>query len=107
MKRAGGKFADQKMYTTESKGGKSFNSSFPCILLPSSNILSKTLLPSDITALAAPTVPFKLGPGAIGARWFGNNGFFGSTRANRTAVNPAARNWGMTMKMLWIPFLER
>ena len=66
----GGKVADQKMYTTESKCGKSFNSSFPCVLL-SSNMLSKILLPVDTTALAAPmgiVVPFRLGPGAIGAR---------------------------------------
>lgn len=87
------------MYTTESKWGKSFNS------------LSRTFFPPDTTALAAAMgavlVPFKLGPGAMGARWSGNNGFFGSTRANRTAANPATRNWGMTMKMLWIPFVDK
>jgi hypothetical protein len=50
-------------------------------------------------------VPFKLGPGAMG--WTGSNVFLGSTIANRTAANPATRNWGMTMKMLWIPFGDK
>ena len=55
-------------------------------------------------AAAMGVVPFKRGPGAMGARWSGNNGFFGSTTANKTAANPATRNWGITMKMLWTPF---
>ena len=109
-KRKKKKFADQKIYTTESKWGKLFNNSsfFPCVLLLSTNIISRIFLPLDTTALAAAAmgiVPFKLGPGAMGARWSGSNGFFGSTMANRTAANPATRNWGTTMKMLWIPFL--
>ena len=75
-------------------------------MLLSGNILSRAFFPTDTTALAVAmgVVPFKRGPGAIGARWSGNSGFLGSTMANRTAANPATRNWGMTMKMLWTPF---
>lgn len=56
-----------------------------------------------MTALAADTgvVPLKIGPGA---RWPGNNGFWGSTRPKMIAANPVTMNWGMTMKTLWMPY---
>ena len=83
------------MYTTESGGDVSSDS----IALLSSNNL-------DTTALAAATgiVPFNVGPGATGPRWSGNESFCGSSKANKMAANAVTRNWGMTMKMLWIPY---
>jgi hypothetical protein len=82
---------DRKIYATESVCDESVDTIFPCVLLSSNKLLTASV-PLDIRAADA-IVPFKIGPGATGARWPDSNGFCGSTRLNRIAANPVTRNW--------------
>lgn len=57
--------------------------------------------------VAIRTVPLAgAGAGATGALCVGRGDLWGSSNANKIAENPVTRNWGITMKMLWIPYLK-
>ena len=76
-----------------------------------SNTSPRILLPPDnkavIALVARRTVPLTgRGAGATGALCAGREGFFGSTSAKRTVEKLVTRNWGMTMKMLRIPYFK-